>query len=142
MPGIPDIQLDPNLVLLVFLPPLLYASAFFADIGTLRSDARVISLTAVGLVIATAVVVAVIARAALERVDELSAEVWTRDGTIERVRNLYRYRRRFKVRAGKLEDEDGIEEASPAYQRLMHEIYAAHARSSSACATAARSAAT
>ena len=29
VPGIPDIQLDPDLVLLVFLPPLLYSSAFF-----------------------------------------------------------------------------------------------------------------
>ncbi len=68
----------------------------------------------------------VIARAALERVDELESEDWTRDGTVERVRNLYRYRqRRFKIRAGKVEDTDGIEESSLAYQRLMHEIYAA-----------------
>ena len=36
VPGIPDIQLDPDLVLLVFLPPLLYASAFFADLRALR----------------------------------------------------------------------------------------------------------
>jgi Na+/H+ antiporter len=71
----------------------------------------------------------VIARAALERVDELEAEDWTRDGTVERVRNLYEYRRRrFKVRAGKIEDEDGIEERSLAYQRLMHEIFAAQRR--------------
>jgi Na+/H+ antiporter len=67
----------------------------------------------------------VIAKAALNRVDELEGEEWTRDATIERVRNLYRYRkRRFAVRAGKLEDEDGIEESSLAYQRMMHEIYA------------------
>ena len=32
--------------------------------------------------------------------------------------------RRFKIRAGKIEDEDGLEESSLAYQRLMHEIYA------------------
>src|SRR3954447_18590526 len=68
----------------------------------------------------------VIARAALDRVDELEDEEWTRDGTVERVRRLYEYRqRRFKVRAGKIEDEDGIEESSLAYQRLMHEIFAA-----------------
>jgi CPA1 family monovalent cation:H+ antiporter len=68
----------------------------------------------------------VIARAALARVDELEGEEWTRDGTIERVRALYRFRqRRFKVRAGKIEDTDGIEEGSLAYQRMMHEIYAA-----------------
>jgi Na+/H+ antiporter len=57
---IPDIQLDPNLVLLVFLPPLLYASAFFGDLRALRQDARVISLSAVGLVLATTFAVAVI----------------------------------------------------------------------------------
>jgi Na+/H+ antiporter len=67
----------------------------------------------------------VIAKAALDRVDELEGEDWTQDGTIERVRALYRYRkRRFAIRAGKIEDEDGVEERSLAYQRLMHEIYA------------------
>jgi CPA1 family monovalent cation:H+ antiporter len=68
----------------------------------------------------------VIARAAIERVDELEAEDWTREGTIERVRRLYEFRqRRFKIRSGKIEDEDGLEEGSLAYQRLMHEIYSA-----------------
>ena len=70
----------------------------------------------------------VIARAALERVDELEEEDWTREDTLERVRNVYRFRqRRFKIRAGKL-DDDGIEERSLAYQRLMHEIYAVQRR--------------
>jgi monovalent cation/hydrogen antiporter len=70
----------------------------------------------------------VIARAALERVEELEREDWTRDETLERVRALYNFRkRRFAARAGKLEDvdSDGIEERSLAYQRLMHEIFAA-----------------
>lgn len=68
----------------------------------------------------------VIAKAALAKVDELESADWTRDGTIERVRNLYRFRkRRFAARGGYIEDEDGIEEGSIAYQRLMHEIYAA-----------------
>jgi CPA1 family monovalent cation:H+ antiporter len=66
------------------------------------------------------------ARAALERLDELETEDWTREDTIDRVRGQYNFRaRRSKVRAGKLEDEDGIEERSLAYQRLMHEIYGA-----------------
>jgi CPA1 family monovalent cation:H+ antiporter len=66
-----------------------------------------------------------IAKAALNRVDELEGEEWTRDGTIERVRNLYRYRkRRFAARAGMVEDSDGIEEGYLADQRMMHEIYA------------------
>jgi monovalent cation/hydrogen antiporter len=65
IPGIPNLQLDPNLVLLVFLPPLLYASAFFADVRALRRDARVISLNAIGLVLATTVAVAVVSHTAL-----------------------------------------------------------------------------
>ena len=41
----------------------------------------------------------VASRAALERLDELAVEEWTRDDTIERVRGMYQFRqRRFKVR--------------------------------------------
>jgi monovalent cation/hydrogen antiporter len=75
-----------------------------------------------------------IAAAALERVDELAAEDWTREDSIERVRRLYEFRmRRFKIRAGKLDDDDdgsggGIEERSLRYQRMMHEVYAAQRR--------------
>jgi monovalent cation/hydrogen antiporter len=71
----------------------------------------------------------VIARAALDEVDELAQEDWTRDGTVDRLRALYEYRqRRFKARAGKIEDEDGIEEGSIAFQRMLHEIIAAQRR--------------
>ena len=67
--------------------------------------------------------------AALERLDELAFEEWTREDTIERVRGMYEFRRRrVKVRAGKIEDEDGIEDRSLAYQRLMHELYTAQRR--------------
>ncbi len=66
------------------------------------------------------------AGAALERLDELSIEEWTQEDTVKRVRAMYEFRRRrFKVRAGKIDDEDGIEDRSIAYQRLMHELYAA-----------------
>jgi Na+/H+ antiporter len=68
----------------------------------------------------------VIARAALDRVSELEGEEWTRDASVERVRRLYEFRqRRFKIRAGKIEDEDGLEDNSLRYQRMMHEVYAA-----------------
>jgi Na+/H+ antiporter len=68
-------------------------------------------------------------RAALERLDELAVEEWTLDDTIERVRGLYEFRqRRVKVRTGKVEDEDGIEDRSLAYQRLMHELYTVQRR--------------
>ncbi len=53
IPGMPEIELDPDLVLLVFLPPLLYSAAFFSDLRALRDDARAISMGAIGLVLAT-----------------------------------------------------------------------------------------
>ena len=69
----------------------------------------------------------VIARAALERVDELEDEDWTRDGTVERVRRLYEFRqRRFKIRAGQDRGRGRrSRRARSLYQRMMHEIYAA-----------------
>jgi CPA1 family monovalent cation:H+ antiporter len=67
-----------------------------------------------------------IARAALDRVDQLEEEEWTREGSVERVRRLYEFRRRrFKILAGTIEDEDGLQDSSLRYQRMMHEIYAA-----------------
>ena len=70
----------------------------------------------------------VAARAALERLDELTVEDWTLDDTIERLRRLYEFRqRRVKARTGKIDDE-GIEDRSLAYQRLMHELYTAQRR--------------
>jgi monovalent cation/hydrogen antiporter len=65
------------------------------------------------------------AKAAIDSLDQLEEEDWTRDDTIERVRALYEFRkRRFAAQAGKIED-DGIEERSLSYQRLMHIIFSA-----------------
>jgi Na+/H+ antiporter len=61
IPGIPTVELDPELVFAIFLPPLLYHAAFFADLRSLRADARAISLTSVGLVLATMAAVALLA---------------------------------------------------------------------------------
>jgi CPA1 family monovalent cation:H+ antiporter len=66
VPGIPEVALDPELVLVVFLPPLLYSAAFFASLRDLRYDIRSISLLAIGLVIATACSVAVVAHALID----------------------------------------------------------------------------
>jgi monovalent cation/hydrogen antiporter len=67
----------------------------------------------------------VAARAALERIDALEAEEWTRDDTLDRMRRLYEYRkRRFAARAGKIED-DGYEDRSLAYQRTVQAVLAA-----------------
>ncbi|MDX6583146.1 MAG: monovalent cation/hydrogen antiporter [Solirubrobacterales bacterium] len=66
IPGIPDVELDPDVVLLVILPPLLYSAAFFTPLRELRRNVRKISMLAVGLVLATMAAVAVVAHAALD----------------------------------------------------------------------------
>jgi monovalent cation/hydrogen antiporter len=66
VPGMPAVELPPELVLVAFLPPLLYWSGFFASPRDLRADVRTISLLAVGLVLATAVAVAVTAHAVVD----------------------------------------------------------------------------
>jgi monovalent cation/hydrogen antiporter len=55
------VTLDPDLVLVLFLPPLLYSSAFFANLHDIRSGIRVVTVQAVGLVLVTMCVVAVVA---------------------------------------------------------------------------------
>jgi Na+/H+ antiporter len=62
-PGVPDFRINPAVVLLIVLPPLLYSAAFFSSLRELRSNLRPISLLAVGLVLATTGVVAVVAHA-------------------------------------------------------------------------------
>jgi CPA1 family monovalent cation:H+ antiporter len=66
LPGMPAVELPPELVLVAFLPPLLYWAGFFASPRDLQADARAISMSAVGLVLATAVAVAVTAHAMVE----------------------------------------------------------------------------
>src|SRR3954464_546547 len=66
IPGVPDVELQPELVLVIFLPPLLYSGAFFANLRELRTDLRPISLLSVGLVLATTTAVAVVAHALID----------------------------------------------------------------------------
>jgi monovalent cation/hydrogen antiporter len=66
VPGMPAVKLPPELVLVVFLPPLLYWAGFFSSPRDLRADARPISLAAVGLVLATAAAVALVAHAVVD----------------------------------------------------------------------------
>jgi monovalent cation/hydrogen antiporter len=61
IPGIPEIQLPPDLVLVAVLPPLLYGAAFFTSLRDLRENAFAITLLAIGLVLCTMVLVAVVA---------------------------------------------------------------------------------
>ena len=65
IPGIPQLDLEPDIVFLVFLPPLLYAAAFTASPRDLKANAGRIGLLAVALVVLTVVVVAGVARIVL-----------------------------------------------------------------------------
>jgi monovalent cation/hydrogen antiporter len=63
VPGLPHVELAPELVFVLFVPPLLLAGGFFTSIRDFKANARPIGLLAVGLVLATAVVVAVVTHA-------------------------------------------------------------------------------
>lgn len=65
IPGLPTVRLDPDLIFLVFLPPLLWAAAYFTSWRDFRANARPITLLAVGLVLATTAAVASVANAVL-----------------------------------------------------------------------------
>src|SRR5262245_51600376 len=63
VPHVPVVRLDPDLVFLIFLPPILWAAAYFTSLRDFRANRRPILLLAVGLVLATTAAVAVVARA-------------------------------------------------------------------------------
>src|SRR5688500_7598669 len=63
VPGLPRVHIDPYVIFLTVLPPLLYIAAFFTPVRDLRANLGIISSLAVGLVIASAVAVALVARA-------------------------------------------------------------------------------
>jgi monovalent cation/hydrogen antiporter len=63
VPGAPNVVLQPDLVLVIVLPPLLYSAAFFSSLRDLRANLRPISLLSIGLVLATTFGVAAIAHA-------------------------------------------------------------------------------
>ncbi len=61
VPGVPDYQLEPDLVLLGILPPLLYTTAIRTPFVDIRRNRRPILLLSVVLVLVTAVVVGLVA---------------------------------------------------------------------------------
>jgi CPA1 family monovalent cation:H+ antiporter len=61
IPGVPTIELDPNLVLFVILPPLLWSAGLQSSYLALRKHIRSIGLLAVGLPLATTFAVALVA---------------------------------------------------------------------------------
>ena len=62
LPFVPDYRLDPDLVLVGLLPPLLYAASIRTSVLDFRRNRRAIGLLSVGLVVFTAFVVAVVLR--------------------------------------------------------------------------------
>src|SRR5579871_6490858 len=63
VPGLPSIRIDPDTVFLLFLPPLLYAAAWFTSWHEFKANLRPILLLAVGLVVFTTVVVGFVVHA-------------------------------------------------------------------------------
>lgn len=57
-PGLPDVALEPDVVFLVFLPPLLYGAAWTINNAHLKRYRRAVGLLSVGLVLFTTTLVA------------------------------------------------------------------------------------
>ena len=69
-------------------------------------------------------------KAALARIDELEGEEWTRDDTIERMRGDVPLPQAPASRRapGTIEDDEGFEDRSAAYQTLVREVLEAQRR--------------
>ena len=61
IPGLPTLTLSPDIIFLLFLPPLLYGAAWNTSWHDFRAAIRPISLAAIGLVLFTTVAVAIVA---------------------------------------------------------------------------------
>ena len=61
LPGLPPVTLAPNIVFFVFLPPLLFSSAWQLSWSAFRAELRPISMLAIGCVLFSLVLVAAVA---------------------------------------------------------------------------------
>ncbi len=61
IPGTPDVELDPDLVLVLFLPPLLLAGAYFTVWRDFHANLRIILQLAIGAVAFTTAAVGIVA---------------------------------------------------------------------------------
>jgi hypothetical protein len=138
VPGLPHVQLDPDVVLLIFLPPLLYwaaVSANFLTFGVILATLVAQGLTLPALIRLLGVsdeqaeqreelrARLAATRAALAHIDLLAEQEWTRGDSVERLRNAYEFHmRRLKARAGKIADDEGYEDKSLAYQYMVRAV--------------------
>ena len=65
IPNLPPVHLDPNWIFLLVLPPLLFSGGWSTDYVEFKKNRRAIGLLAIGLVVFTTVIVAVVAHALL-----------------------------------------------------------------------------
>lgn len=65
LPGIPDYRLDPEFVLFVFLPPLLYAAAWSSSYVSMKDNVRPIALLSVGLVLFSTIMIGLVVHFAI-----------------------------------------------------------------------------
>ncbi|HTO68408.1 MAG TPA: Na+/H+ antiporter [Myxococcota bacterium] len=61
VPGLPRVAIEPQLVLVIFLPPLLFSAAWFTSWRDFAANRRSIALLAIGLVVVTTTAVAAVA---------------------------------------------------------------------------------
>ena len=66
VPGLPNVELEPDVVFLVFLPPLLVAAAYYASPQELIAERGPLIWLTVGLVAATIAVIGVVAHAVVD----------------------------------------------------------------------------
>lgn len=62
LPGMPPVEINPEIIMLLFLPPLLYDAAFNISFKDFRTNLHTIGNLSVGLVFITTVGIAVVAR--------------------------------------------------------------------------------
>ncbi|HET7445606.1 MAG TPA: Na+/H+ antiporter [Solirubrobacterales bacterium] len=75
VPGLPDVELDPDLVFLVFLPPIVFSAAWRTSPLELKALWQPLTALSVGLVFLTAAVVAIVAHELVPGLDWAEAAV-------------------------------------------------------------------
>ncbi|HSK49810.1 MAG TPA: Na+/H+ antiporter [Solirubrobacterales bacterium] len=75
IPGVKTVELDPDLVFLVFLPPLVYAAGWRTSPHELKAVVKPLALLSIGLVFLTAAVVAVVAHALVPELSWAAAAI-------------------------------------------------------------------
>ncbi len=63
VPGIPRVAIEPEMIFMIFLPPLLYEAAWYTSWNEFARWSRVISMLAFGLVFVTSIIIAYVSHA-------------------------------------------------------------------------------